>query len=77
MRQPLTLSCDHSGSPMAKVPFPCMWDLVEYLSFQRVVVSYQYEASHFTVTFPRMELATAQRILDEWTKSHAPEFQHI
>ncbi len=75
MRQPLTLTCDDAGIPCAKVPFPCMWDLVEYLSYQRVGVSYQYEASHFTVTFPRMELTKAQRILDEWNKSKAPEYQ--
>jgi len=77
MRQALTLICDPSGIPSAKVPFPCMWDLVEYLSFQRVSASYQYEASHFTVTFPRMELTTAQRILDEWNRSRTPEFQTV
>jgi hypothetical protein len=57
---------DPCGLPCAQVPFPCMWDLVEYLSYQRVGVTYQYHASHFTVTFPRMDLESAQRILDEW-----------
>src|SRR4051794_25239642 len=52
MRQSLVVVPDASGLPSAKVPFPCMWDLVEYLSYQRVVVSYQYHATHFTVSFP-------------------------
>jgi hypothetical protein len=48
-----------------------MWDLVEYLSYQRVGVTYQYHATYFTVTFPRMDLESAQRILDEWVHAAA------
>ena len=31
---------DQSGLPYAEVPMSVMWDLVEYLSYQRVAVSY-------------------------------------
>ena len=75
MRQRLIATPDDSGSPMTQVPSPCMWDLVEYLSFQRVAVSYQYEASHFTVKFPRMDLSMAQQILDGWSKLVSPILQ--
>lgn len=73
MRQQLTIAPDSIGLPSAQVPCSCMWDLVEYLSYQRVAVSYQYEASHFTVTFPRMDQETAQRILDAWTRIPSEE----
>ena len=66
MRQRLIATPDPCGLPCAQVPFPCMWDLVEYLSYQRLGVTYQYHATYFTVTFPRMDLDSAQQILDEW-----------
>jgi hypothetical protein len=75
MRQRLIVTPDASGLPTAQVPFPCMWDLVEYLSYQRVTVSYQYQASHFTVTFPRQDVESAQRILDDWCKISSLELQ--
>jgi len=46
-----------------------MWDLVEYLSYQRVAVSYEYQSTHFTVCFQRMDQAGAQKLLDEWATS--------
>jgi hypothetical protein len=52
-----------------------MWDLVEYLSYQRVTVSYQYEESHFIVTFPRQDAPSAQRILDDWCRLSEMELQ--
>jgi len=52
-----------------------MWDLVEYLSYQRVVVNYEYHASYFTVTFPHMDAESAQRILDEWVHAGVSELQ--
>jgi hypothetical protein len=73
MRQALMVTLDAYGLPHAEVPFTCMWDLVEYLSYQRVGVMYDYHASHFTVTLPRMDIASAQRILDEWV--HAGSFE--
>ncbi|HVT79721.1 MAG TPA: hypothetical protein VHM90_03610 [Phycisphaerae bacterium] len=75
MRQALTVKPDSAGNPIAQVPFPCMWDLVEYLSYQRVVVNYQYHASHFTVTFPRIDVESAQRILDSWARVPTMEMQ--
>jgi hypothetical protein len=50
-----------------------MWDLVEYLSCQRVAVTYLYEASHFTVLFTHVDQPTAQRILDGWSTLVTPE----
>lgn len=75
MRQRLHIETDSNGVPHADVPFSCMWDLVEYLSYQRVSVSYQYEATHFTVTFTRQEPSSAQKILDEWANSPAQLLQ--
>ena len=75
MRQPLIAILDATGLSCAAVPFPCMWDLVEYLSYQRVAVVYHYHASHFTVTLPRMDVASAQRILDEWVHAGPSEMQ--
>jgi hypothetical protein len=66
MRQSLIVTSDAAGLPIAQVPCPCMWDLVEYLSYQRAAVAYHYFPSHFTVTFERMDLESAQRLLDEW-----------
>ena len=53
----------------------CMWDLVEYLSYQRVMVQYHYYPSHFTVTFPRMNMQSVQNILDEWVHAGALELE--
>lgn len=75
MRTQLTVATGPCGLPSAEVPFTCMWDLVEYLSYQRVAVSYQYEASHFTVTFPKQDVDSAQRILNEWSRSTVGELQ--
>ena len=69
MRQKLIITTDPSGIPQADVPLNSMWDLVEYLSYQRVSVSYHYHSTHFTVSFPRRDASEAQRILDEWTTS--------
>ena len=66
MRRHLQVALDEAGVPQAEVPFSCMWALVEYLSYQRVGVSYHYQATHFVVTFPRQPATDAQRILDEW-----------
>lgn len=60
---------EQTGLPYAIVPSSCMWDLVEYLSFQRVQVTYDYRATNFTVCFARTDLAGAQAILDEWSRS--------
>jgi hypothetical protein len=75
MRGPLNVTLDPADVPYAEVPFPCMWDLVEYLSYQRIAVSYQYHASHFTVSFPRLDLESVRRILNNWSSAHTPEMQ--
>ena len=77
MRQRLEVITDANGTPQAQVPFSSMWDLVEYLGYQRIAVNYHYEATHFTVTFPRQELRSAQRILDEWAASEAEPSQYL
>lgn len=66
MRQALTVSTDATGVPYAEVPCTSMWDLVEYLSYQRCSVTYQYRASHFVVAFPHQDLDAAQKIIDDW-----------
>ena len=75
MRPRLPVSSDPEGLPCAQVPFGFMWELVEYLSVQRIAVTYLYADSHFRVTFTRMELAAAQRILDAWASRLSPERQ--
>lgn len=70
MRQKLQVQVSEKTSlPIAVVPSSCMWDLVEYLSYQRVAVSYEYCATHFTVCFHRTDRTAAQRLLDEWANS--------
>ncbi|HUO06795.1 MAG TPA: hypothetical protein VM008_00550 [Phycisphaerae bacterium] len=71
MREPIKASADVTGVPCAEVPCASMWDLVEYLSFQRVSVTYQYQASHFIVAFPHQDIESAQRVLDEWVHAGA------
>jgi hypothetical protein len=75
MRTPLKVATGTDGLPTAEVPFTCMWDLVEYLSYQRVAVSYQYEASHFTVSFPKQDMESAQQILNNWSKAEVTALQ--
>jgi hypothetical protein len=75
MRQRLNVTLNGNGLPHAQVPFQCMWNLVEYLSYQRVTVTYTYQESYFTVTFPRMDREAAQRILDEWAHASMAELQ--
>lgn len=69
MRERLTVTTNTAGTPEAEVPCTSMWDLVEYLSYHRVGVNYRYEASHFTVTFPRLDLESAQRIMNGWSNA--------
>ncbi len=75
MRQPLRVSTDSTGVPYAEVPCTSMWDLVEFLSIQRIAVTYQYRASHFVVAFPHQDIETAQKILDDWAHAAAGALQ--
>jgi hypothetical protein len=75
MRERVVATADPDGLPYAEVPPSRMWDLVEYISFHRVAVIYCYHEPHFTVTFTRSDLETAQGILDEWEKVKSRELQ--
>ena len=75
MRPQLPVSINPEGQPFAQVPFTYMWELVEHLSCQRVAVSYQYQASDFTVTFTRCDQPSAQQILNSWASLITPERQ--
>ena len=75
MPQQLRISTNWNGVPYAEVPLSCLWDLVEYLNFQRTAVSYHYGVTHFTVTFLRQDTEGAQRILNEWASSPAQSLQ--
>jgi hypothetical protein len=67
MRQELkVVVSEDSRVPYAEVPCDCMWDLIEYLSYQRVTVNYDFKTTHFTVAFPRQSAASAQELLDQW-----------
>lgn len=78
MREKLEVAVsEHTGLPYAVVPSEAMWELVEYLSFQRVAVSYEYRADHFTVCFLKSDAKTAQKVLDDWSRSPAQLLQHV
>jgi len=53
-------------TPQARVPNQYKWDFVEYLAFQRVHAIYTHHDDHFIVTFPRIDGARAQALLDDW-----------
>ena len=55
--------------PCAVVPAAWLWDLVEFLSFHRVAVRYQYRVKEFVVHFEQTSLSVAQQLLDDWTHS--------
>jgi hypothetical protein len=46
-----------------------MWDLVEYLSFHRLNLTYHFEDNGFRIVFLCQSLQAAQRLLDDWTYS--------
>jgi hypothetical protein len=60
------VSLGGAGVPVAHVPATKLWDLVEYLSYQRVAVVYHYDHDQFEVAFPKSDLATAERLLADW-----------
>lgn len=77
MRTRLLATLNPDQTPRAEVPSASMWDLVEYLSFNRVNVSYQYASTHFVVSFPRNDLASAQSFLDDWVHSQTHLMQAV
>lgn len=66
---------DHDGSPCAVIPFARIWDLVDFVSYHRVTAMYRYHSTHFSVTFPRSDLESARRILDDWMHAAPRELQ--
>jgi hypothetical protein len=67
MRRKLKVTVsDPTGTPYANIPCDCTWDLIEYLSYQRVTVNYDFQATHFTVAFPKQNVRSAQELLDHW-----------
>jgi hypothetical protein len=47
------------------VPHDQIWELAEHLSSQRSYVLYTCEKEYFRVTFLHVDLAAAQRLLDD------------
>jgi hypothetical protein len=69
MRPRFVVWRDVDGAPKTAVPRMYLWELIEYLSLQRVEVLYRYEATEFFVNFPRLTETSAQRILDDWARA--------
>lgn len=65
------ISADNQGVPVVKVPCQYLWDMVEYLSAQRLSVLYSYHNEYFEVRFPRMAVADVQRTFDQWANANA------
>jgi hypothetical protein len=63
----VTLS-EQTGLPCAKLPRELMWELAEYLSAQRVQVSYSFHRADFTVSFLRTDREAARDVLARWEK---------
>ena len=55
-----------SHGPKAYIPSDVAWDLVEYLSNQRVPATYSYEEFHVIVSFGYMDLQAVCALLDKW-----------
>ncbi len=66
MKPHLTVHLDHAGHPYALVPDDWLWELVEYLSYQRLHVSYHFGGPHFAVTFQGQNPQQVQELLDHW-----------
>ena len=66
MRPTLHIHVDASGCPTVQVPTEWLWELVEYLSFHRLNVSYHFEKNCFEVKFHCSPPSSAQRLLDHW-----------
>ena len=60
---------EQSGHPVVRVQQDDIWDLVEFLSIQRVCVSYTYDSDGFTVSFLHSNQECAQRVINEWVNS--------
>jgi len=71
MKLNLHVKLSDDGPPQVLIPNPYMWDFVEYLGFQRVHVTYIYHDEHFMASFPRIDCAGVQGLLDDWVACNA------
>ena len=67
--------CDETGRPCITVPAAWLWDLVEYLSYDRVAVHYRNQGDVFVVCLEQSSVIAAQQIMDDWTHP-SPEVSH-
>ena len=68
---------ENARIPVAHIAHGDTWDLVEFLSYRRIVVFYTHCEDYLIVRFPRSDAASAQRILDEWAGAICCEFQQV
>jgi hypothetical protein len=60
---------EQTGRPIARIPSKSIWEFVEFLSIQRIRVSYTYDQNDFIVSFLNFDPERAQRIVNEWANS--------
>ena len=63
---PVVSMASDTDHPFATIPEHQVWDLVEFMSFARVRVSYTYDNAAFRVNFLQVGMEQAQRLLNDW-----------
>ena len=58
-----------TGLPIAEIADRDVWELVEFLSIQRIRVTYTYNLQNFIVSFHHSDVDSAQAVIDEWARS--------
>ena len=61
-----------TGIPCAHIDLRDIWELVEYLASHRIVANYDFHDNRFIVRFPRLAVAAAQALLDQWSHAGVP-----
>jgi hypothetical protein len=70
MKRSYQLAVDtQTGVPVAEVAHRDTWELVEFLSCQRITVFYSHSENHLIVRFPCMNAASAQQLLSDWERA--------
>ena len=69
MRRGIELQQSEKGDPVVRVPGDVAWDLVEYLSNQRIHAVYSFEESRVVVRLDHITMSTAADLLDVWMRS--------
>jgi hypothetical protein len=72
MREDIKLEMS-DGKPVVRVPGEVAWDLVEYLSNQRIHVMYSFEEARVVVRFNHIDMRTAADLLDTWIHAEQRE----